>query len=50
MAPARKSRKSLVTLLPKRLRARDQIGGGEVEKPQADDDGPCQLTSAYKIT
>ena len=46
----RKSEEPRDTPTEKKPRVGDQIGGGEVEKPQDDDDGPCQLISACKIT
>ena len=46
----RKSEEPRVTPIEKKPRDGDQIGGGEVEKPQDDDDGHCQLTSACTIT
>ena len=33
---------------PKKRKVDEQTGAGEVEKPQEDDNDPCQLTSAFK--
>ena len=46
----RKSKEHHVTPTEKRPRDGDQIGWREVEKPQDDDDGHWQLTSACMIT